>query len=342
MDRIDIHNYEVFMLDYLEGTISDQDKVRLLQFVDQHPELELDMETDVNLTLSVASEAYAFANKEQLKKHPSDVCGMNAKDYLLIKHHELGLNKEEEAELVSLEPNEEKRKHDLNAYAELNLKTEELEYPHKNKLRRYTLLPLFKQLTINRSIASICIITLLSLGWLLQGNKEDNPLVADDNLTKQAVRVDEVVGRKILEEGLSSQKKPSKDSLLKLAKDPMELNAISIEDKPGETKQYLASLGHVESLKVKRINAYEHGLNVMMPQYMTNNLLRQELVAIYRKIEDDQQAPTLSLALVERGVKVMNFLSKEGVKMEKYYNADGKVVAYQIKGENVELKRRAK
>jgi len=51
MDRIDKNNYEAFMLDYLEGTISPQDKTQLLLFLEQYPELKEDLDTDISLSL---------------------------------------------------------------------------------------------------------------------------------------------------------------------------------------------------------------------------------------------------------------------------------------------------
>ena len=348
MMTIDKNNYEAFMLDYLEGTISPKDKTQLLLFLDQHPELKDELDTDISIELKPQNKEETFSCKAALLKHPADEYEMSVKDYLLIKQHEEGLNRDEEAELVLVEPNEQQRIVEQKAYAKTSLKAENVIYPNKSRHRRFILWPVIKQVMVNRSVAAVAILALIFSIWLLQDFTSIEPVVATIETSENESTTVHVASAKIVEKSLTSDIKPSKDSLMKLSKDPMELKAnrkkkdTKLKKKQLEPTQYLASIAAIQPLKTKPLNAYEYGLNVMMPQYMSNNLLRKELAAIYRKIEDDQESPTLSLALVESGVKVMNFFSKESVQMQKYYNADGKVVAYKVKGENLEVKRRAK
>ncbi len=348
MIKIDKNNYEAFVLDYLEGVISDRDMERLFLFLDQHPELKADLEVDVTLSLQNGVEKASFDIKSQLLRHPSEEYEISTKDFLLIKHHEEGLSQEEKAELLLVEPDKYKRQLELNTYAKTLLKANQsIEYPHKNKLQRFVLFPHFKRVLLSRSIAVVTVFVLLLSAWLLKNYSTDKPTVVTVQQVDQTADNKILADMKIVEKSLTNETNPPKDSLLKLSKDPMELKAgyqkgKEVKRTETETAQCLISIGNIEPLQIKPINAYEHGLNVMIPQYMSNNLLRKELAAIYRRIEDEQDMPPLSLALVERGVKVMNFISKESVKIEKYYNSDGKVVGYQLKGENMEVKRRVK
>ncbi len=345
--RITKNNYEAYLLDYLEGTISDQDSEALLLFFELHPELKGALDSDISLSL--APEDHLPTDfKTQLLKHEADVYALPVSDYLFIKQQEEGLTQAEKSELLLLEPNKHKQEKVSLAFQKTILRADNtVAFDQKSKLRRYTLLPAFKQYIINRSVAAAAIIVLFTAVWLMNETPDiSTPQMANTSRPKLENQQRPIIAQqKILEKTLPNEKQPSKDSLLKLAKDPMELKDKPVKDQKSvkETNtQYLASIGHIKPLQNAPINAYEHGLNVMMPQYMKNNLLRQELASIYRQIEVDDNTPSLSLAIVEGGVKVMNFLSKESVKMQKYYNDNGEVVGYKVKGENLELNKKVK
>jgi hypothetical protein len=341
---INKNNYEAYLLDYLEGTISPQDKEALLLFFELHPELKSELDTDISLNLNT-QEQTTFDFKEQLLKHDADLYELPVSDYLIIKKQEEGLNQQEEAELLLTEPDKKKRNRKSIEYQQTVLKPDSsVSFPDKSKIRRFILLPILKQYAVRRSVAAVAIIALFASIWILTETPNiDEPTLVKNTPEKVEKQQTAIAQNKILEKPLPDEKQPSKDSLLKLANDPMELKSNTIVEQNAKPKvAYLSSIGHVKPLQQHKINAYEHGLNVMMPQYMNNNLLREELASIYRKIEVEDNTPSLSLALVEGGVKVMNFLSKESVKMQKYYNDNGEVVAYKVKGENLEVNRKLK
>lgn len=71
MNRITIDNYEAYLLDLLEGTLSGELQVELELFLIQHPELKTDL---VELPLlTVDAEEIPFAGKPQLKKTDHDL-----------------------------------------------------------------------------------------------------------------------------------------------------------------------------------------------------------------------------------------------------------------------------
>ncbi|WP_430816974.1 hypothetical protein [Carboxylicivirga sp. RSCT41] len=349
--KINKSNYEAYLLDYLEGSISAQDREALLLFFELHPELKSELDTDISLGLN-SQEQLAFGFKEQLLKHDADIYELPVSEYLYIKKQEDGLSKAEETELLVAEPDEQQRKKESAEYGKTILKADHtLFFADKSKLRRFILLPAFKQYTVRRSIAAVAVIALFTSIWFFTETTTDHSQqlarTTTEQTTQQTTEQQETViaQSKILEKSLPDEKQPSKDSLLKLAKDPMELKTPPVADQNTMQKEkieYLAGMGNSDAFDEHKINAYEHGLNVMMPQYMNNNLLRQELASIYRQIEVEDYTPSLSLALVESGVKVMNFLSKDPVKMQKYYNDNGEVVAYKVKGENLEVNRKIK
>jgi hypothetical protein len=100
-----------------------------------------------------------------------------------------------------------------------------------------------------------------------------------------------------------------------------------------------------DAIDQPRVNAYEEGLNTMMPQYLDNQIEISKLMAITLATETGngiQQRNYLPVTVIENGVKVFNFLGKGRVKVDKYYDTNGNLVAYKVKGDNVEWSRRVK
>ena len=81
MHKIDIHNYEAYLLDYSEGNLTGELQVELELFLIQHPELEINLD-ELSL-VSLENEAASFSNKNSLKKSEADVIGIN--DYCSIQ-----------------------------------------------------------------------------------------------------------------------------------------------------------------------------------------------------------------------------------------------------------------
>lgn len=71
MHKIDIHNYEAYLLDFSEGNLKGDLQVELELFLIQHPELEINLDELALVTLD--SEATSFSNKNSLKKSETDL-----------------------------------------------------------------------------------------------------------------------------------------------------------------------------------------------------------------------------------------------------------------------------
>ena len=72
MNEINLHNYEAYMLDYMEGNLSDDLTIELMAFANNHPELEIDIFDNV-ADLSFDAETITYSNKEGLKVHDEEV-----------------------------------------------------------------------------------------------------------------------------------------------------------------------------------------------------------------------------------------------------------------------------
>ncbi len=97
MSRITIHNYEAFLLDMAEGTITPADHEALLLFLAAHPNLDIDLDGIAYATLE--ADGIYFPDKENLKKTAADTSRF---DELAVKQIEEGLSVAEETELQKL------------------------------------------------------------------------------------------------------------------------------------------------------------------------------------------------------------------------------------------------
>lgn len=352
---IDRNNYEAFMLDYLEGRLDEKDKLALFAFLEINPDLKPDLDVNIELVLPSAKQSPEF-DKSFLKKHRSEEFGLSPIDYLYVKQKEEGLSKAEKEELSVLEPSETKRLKTSAQYAKTELKVDKhLQYRNKAGLKRLLFLSSFSKQWFNHVAAVLVVLLLAGLLWYLPNRISENTATLLTDGVKADVedplRQPEVIAKVFEKKGIVSRP-PSKDSLLKIAKDPMgksdvkpKIKVVPEDDKAKvmpEMPQPLIAQGLPAIAKDNKLNAYEHGLNVMMPQYMSNNILRRELAEIYRQWDTEEHNPPRTLALVESGVKVLNFFSKDAVSLNRYYDVDGNVVGYRVEGTGLEVQRKTR
>ena len=100
----------------------------------------------------------------------------------------------------------------------------------------------------------------------------------------------------------------------------------------------------IHPFQVKHINAYEVGLNAMMPIIIANNLAKQEenYLAKQSNVSEKSQRLTRSARAISSGVKVINFLSGNETKMKQILNQDGQMIAYQVESDNIYIQQKIK
>jgi hypothetical protein len=80
MSKINLHNYEAFLLDYSEGNLSENDIAELKAFALTHPELEIDL-TENDLPYFEASDVN-IDFKSDLKKTEADFVNEEVLQYM--------------------------------------------------------------------------------------------------------------------------------------------------------------------------------------------------------------------------------------------------------------------
>ena len=95
--KINKHNYEEYLLDYLEGNLSREVAGEVRAFLEQNPDIKAESEELLDCSLDI--ENYKFDNKDLLKKNPNyDIEGISKFEQLSIAQleGELSLNETEQ------------------------------------------------------------------------------------------------------------------------------------------------------------------------------------------------------------------------------------------------------
>ena len=138
MRTINKHNYEVFIIDYLEGNLSKDEVLMLFDFLDNNPTLKKEFKEFEPIELPITSTI--FTNKNQLKK---EIINANNIDDYIIASLENDLNEAEQelyTEYISTHPNIQEK---VNRYKKTFLIPENITYPNKHQLKQKRVVPLY-------------------------------------------------------------------------------------------------------------------------------------------------------------------------------------------------------
>lgn len=126
-------NYESFYLDYLEGTLSEDERIAFEEFLDAHPELRVDEEL---ITLDDAPEFLGAFEKELLKKDEDErfITTENLDYFAIGKVEQVLSTKENQLFDTYLSANPEAHKV-VAAYEETRLEASIVAYPNKEDLK---------------------------------------------------------------------------------------------------------------------------------------------------------------------------------------------------------------
>ena len=94
MSKINIHNYEAYLLDLAEGSLSGEMQIELELFLIQHPELKMDISELTLFTLD--TEDISFSGKQHLKKMEKEL--VSEEQFIAYIEDQLPLNERTELE----------------------------------------------------------------------------------------------------------------------------------------------------------------------------------------------------------------------------------------------------
>lgn len=181
--KINKYNYEVFLIDYLDGTLDPSLTGELIVFLEQNPELKNQFDGLEDVVL--VNETVSYPNKTDLKKKSFLKNGIeNESEYLFIASLEGEMSDEEKVRLDAIINENHTRNLDLLIYQKTIIKpSDSIVFPNKVKLKRSAIVPI-RYSTLKRSIgvaASIgLLLSIYTIGKIIVNTNPSNILKNSD------------------------------------------------------------------------------------------------------------------------------------------------------------------
>jgi hypothetical protein len=139
---INRYNYEMFLVDYLDGKLNPSMVAELMEFLELNPDIQNELEGLDEVVL--VNESIRFPNKSDLKKKSFSKNGIdNETDYLLIASVEKVITNDEKFKLdEELNRNEERRTEYTLYQRTIIQPASEIVYPNKTRLKRVAIVPI--------------------------------------------------------------------------------------------------------------------------------------------------------------------------------------------------------
>ena len=135
MGKIGRHNYEAFFLDYLEGALSDAERIEVQDFLIANPDLKEELDSFELVELNSETGAPIYFEKENLKRESKT--GLLESDYLMIAEVEGVNSKEEKQRLSEIIKEDQTILSDLALFHKTKLKdSNSITYKDKEALKR--------------------------------------------------------------------------------------------------------------------------------------------------------------------------------------------------------------
>lgn len=129
--KINIENYEAYLLDLAEGTICDDDRAELMLFLEAHPEIDWDFE-DLPELSDLEEPRLTPRFKQSLQKHEDTE--LSQIEHLMVASIEGVITKEESIELNTQLQQDQKLQKELGLFQKTILPVVHIEYPSKEQL----------------------------------------------------------------------------------------------------------------------------------------------------------------------------------------------------------------
>lgn len=163
MNKITIDNYEAYLLDFSEGTLSEEMQMELELFLMQHPELDIDL-NDLSL-ITITDELPVFNEKEKLKKTVTDIVSTDQ----LINYVEGNLTDSEKEAIDAIAKANQDVKKELTLYLSTVLTPDNsIVFPNKSSLKQQTKVIAFNvnwSVKTFSAVASVVLVLTLYFLW---------------------------------------------------------------------------------------------------------------------------------------------------------------------------------
>ena len=180
----DRSNYEIWVVDWLDGNLSEQQAEELKVFLTENPDLK--DEIDGIALVNLKSGENLFPGKESLKKS-SDKLTRQQFEHLCIACLENDLGHEQKAELLEMIGNDDSKKREFELTLKLKLKPPHYSYTRKKRIKKLTTGQKIIRMTVSglsaaAGIAALVIVYLTSPSNILRHERQSFTFIKPDTL----------------------------------------------------------------------------------------------------------------------------------------------------------------
>jgi|GEM_PF-722644 len=363
--HIDLSNYEIFVVDYLDGQLSSEAEMELMDFLNQHPDLKEEVEGLELATLEPLGISADF--KQELKKTPitrvGEIGESNYETYF-IASFEHDLSQEELTQLNQFLHANPQLHDEYAMHGQLILQADEsVVYKNKNALKKRRVIPVFAVSAVAASLTILLAITFffkfntnthrpkVFLSSFAQRQVQqintpytkagiiltDRKVVAmpDPTSTPSGFLMDEPLAeaqtpeQAVLLMGRLSQR-PINQSLAEV--DPAQLAEPNLLESSMESEYLLADVAILPEENKSLFSKVIGGQWKKITQRFAGNKEQN----IERQLNGDEPG---YIKLIDRSILVFNTVTGSETHVEKSYNRDGHLTDYKVGGNSIYVSR---
>ncbi|MFW5805815.1 MAG: hypothetical protein ACOCVX_04725 [Bacteroidales bacterium] len=184
MTTINKHNYEAYLLDFMEGNLSAKDAKALEAFLHDNPQLDADIFDTSGLKLNPHENLHY--NRKNTLKRDEEMPEFNQREKLLIGLAENDLNETEKQHAETLLSSDPSAIEDYKLYRRSKLQPDKnIIYPDKSTLKKKSPLISMKQLqyiAVAAVITGLLVVGMLQLNILNTNHTLNSNQIAQDNM----------------------------------------------------------------------------------------------------------------------------------------------------------------
>ena len=310
--NINRNNYEIWMIDYLDGNLVEEKVKQLLYFMDNNPDLKEEFEMMRSIKLN--PEKIKFDRKHKLFKSTDPMFDMPESDFLMIKEMEEGLQAEELKRLTELKELYPALNEDAAIYKSAKLQPEKIVYSRKSTLKKKNNIPRILISVGSIAAAAILLFLIIPVKDIIQ---TENPVIlssvketdVDDieNTVEPIIKVqpEEIIHKKTETIESTSETKNNTSYIAQTVKEDDLLKASNERIIERQEAIALISKPQIKPLpEAEKINTYEIGLTAMIPHYIDNI----RLMETYNYTADSEEEIIASYSLLKIGIKFLGRL----------------------------------
>ncbi len=351
---INISNYELFVIDYLDGNLNANELASFILFLEENPDIKNEV-YDIK-GISLKDENIVYTEKSKLKKNPIiAVNGINEANYedYFIASFENDLTSAQKKKLFNFV----NKNSQLVAEYELSKKIklvpdDSIKYYNKSSLKHE------KRISPFWYSSAAAILLLLSSLWFFNYQKTEIPVKEILSVNQLKSRTNHNYNlRNKQNEIVSIQRKNiainSVDKIEHLNNEPIEIAfATKIETRnQHSSSQFVDPYDFNKKIKYQATKAVV-GINIATPEITTSgktqkkslfaSVIKNQINKISERFKSSKPVNTelndpTYVQVLDTGIKVFNTITGSETYTSKLYNENGKLTSYQIEGNEVLL-----